>query len=85
LFSLKDDLHVTYSMMNPFKEGGDDTNQVRSEFCLKMHINQFCEIRHISQNIYWIKLKFYREILETCKYIMVSLQVNQSSVTYYLN
>jgi len=82
---LRDDLHVIYSRMDPFKEGGDDTNQGRSELFLKMHTNQFYEIRHISPNIYQIELKFYREILDTFKYIVISLQVNQSSVTYYLN
>jgi hypothetical protein len=48
-----------------FLKKEEDTNQVRSEFDLKISIDQFCEIEHISQIIYWNELKFYREILDT--------------------
>jgi hypothetical protein len=47
---------------NFFEEGEDDTNQVRFEFGLKIFAGQFCEIKHISQNIHQNKLTFYIEI-----------------------
>jgi hypothetical protein len=65
LFTLKDFFHYTYSRSNLFKEGDDDTNQVRSKFDLKMSANQFCVIRYTSQIVHWNVLKFYREILDT--------------------
>jgi hypothetical protein len=37
-------------------------NQVRSKFGFKMSADWFCEIEHTFQTVYWIKLKFYREI-----------------------
>jgi hypothetical protein len=48
-----------------------DTNQVRSKFGLKMFVDQFCEIGHISQTIHQNKLKFYKEILDTWKEVFV--------------
>jgi hypothetical protein len=65
LFTLEDVFYDTNSRSNIFKEGEEDTNQVRSEFDLKISIDQFYEIKHISQIIYWNELKFYREILDT--------------------
>jgi len=47
---------------NLFKEREGVTNQVSSEFDLKMFADQFCEIDHIFQTIY--QMKFYREILD---------------------
>jgi hypothetical protein len=43
----------------------NDINQIRFEFNLKISINQFCNIEHISQIIYQNELKVYREILDT--------------------
>jgi hypothetical protein len=65
LFSLGDDLHVKFSRTNPFEERGDDTDKVRFEFCYKMIINQLCKIGNISQKVNWMKLKIYREVLNT--------------------
>ena len=42
-------------MSNPFKEEENDMNQVRFEFNLKMSIDQFCEIKHISPTVHLIK------------------------------
>jgi hypothetical protein len=71
-------------MKKPFEKGGDDTNQVRSEFCLKIHTDQFCKIGHIFQNIHRIKLRCYKKILDTWNYIVVNFQFNLSFRTYYL-
>jgi len=68
-FILEDVLHNTNSRSNLFKEGKDDTNQVRPEFDLNMSTSQFREIEHIFQTVHWKSLKFYREILDTWKYI----------------
>jgi len=48
-----------------------DMNQVRSEFGLKMFANQSCKIGHISQTVHHNELTNYREILDTCNYILV--------------
>jgi hypothetical protein len=64
-FILEDVLHNTNSRSNLFKEGKDDTNQVRPEFDLNMSTSQFREIEHIFQTVHWKSLKFYREILDT--------------------
>ena len=48
-----------------------DMNQVRSEFDLKMFANQPCEIGYISQTVHHNELTNYREILDTCNYILV--------------
>jgi hypothetical protein len=42
----------------------DDTNQVMSEFCFKMHTDQFCKFGHISQIVHRIELTFYKEVLD---------------------
>jgi len=39
---------------------------------LKMSVDQFCEIGHISQEIHRVEMKFYREILDIWKYIYVN-------------
>ena len=83
MLTLEDVSHNTNSRPNLFKEGEDDTNQVRSKFSLKISINQFCEIKYISQTIHRIKLKFYKEILDTWNYIVVNFQVIWSLGTYY--
>jgi hypothetical protein len=85
LFSLGDDLHVIFSRTNPFEKRGDDTDKVRFEFCCKMIINQFCKIWNISKKLNWIKLKIYREVLNTWKYIVVKFKVNLILGTYYSN
>jgi hypothetical protein len=54
-FSSRDDLYFIDSRMNPFEDGGDDMHQVKFEFCLKMLVDQFCEIKHISQNVHCIR------------------------------
>jgi len=33
-------------------------NQIRFKFDLKINADLFCEIEHIFQTVYWIKLKF---------------------------
>ena len=71
MLTLEDFFHDTHLRSNLLNEGQDDTNQVKSEFCLKMSTDQFCKIRHISQTVYWIELKFYKEMLDTINYIMV--------------
>jgi len=43
----------------------NDINPIRFEFNLKISINQFYNIKHISQIIYQNELKVYREILDT--------------------
>jgi hypothetical protein len=48
-----------------------------------MFVNQFCEIRYISQTIHRIELKFYEKILDTWNYIVVNFQVIWSLGTYY--
>jgi hypothetical protein len=65
LLILKDVFHDTDLSLNLFKEMEDDTNQVMSEFGLKMFIDKFCKIRHISQTVHQIKLNFFREIQDT--------------------
>ena len=60
LFYLRDDLYVILSRTNPFKEEGDDINQVRSKFYLKMPIDFFYKIKHISQNVHYFIFIFYR-------------------------
>ena len=65
LLILKDVFHDTDLSLNLFKEMEDDTNQVMSEFRLKMFIDKFCKIRHISQTVHQIKLNFFREIQDT--------------------
>jgi hypothetical protein len=52
----------------------NDTNQVRSEFGLKMYADKFYEIKHISQTVHHNELAFYMEILNTWKYILVTFQ-----------
>jgi len=52
LLTLEYVFHDTYLRSNLFKDGRDDTNQIRSEFDLKMFVDQFCEIRHICQTVY---------------------------------
>jgi len=74
LFYSGDDLHIIDSRMNIFREGGEDTNQVRYYFFLKILIDQFCEIKHISQTVHQIKLKFYSKILETWNYILINFR-----------
>jgi len=37
-----------------------NTNQVMSEFSLKMSTDQFCEINHISQIVHRIEMQFHR-------------------------
>ena len=75
LLTLKDFFHNTDSRSNLFKEMEDDTNQVRSEFNLKMFANQFCKIKHISRTVHQIKPKIYREILDTWNYIVVNFHI----------
>jgi hypothetical protein len=48
----------------------DDTNPVMSEFGFKIYVDHFCKIRHTSQTVHQSELKFYREILDTRKYII---------------
>jgi hypothetical protein len=60
-----------------------DANQVKSEFDLKKFADQFCKIKHISQIIHRMELKFYRKILDTLNYIMVNVQVKLSLETYF--
>jgi hypothetical protein len=48
IFSSGDDLYLIYLKVKLFKEEGNDTNQVRSEFHLKMPNDKFCKIMHIS-------------------------------------
>ena len=48
-----------------------------------MSVDQFWVIRHISQIVYQNKIKFYREILDTKKYILGNYHVKLSSGTYY--
>ena len=57
------------------KEREDDRNQVKFEFDLKLFVNQFCDIMHISQTILQIKMKFYMKVLDTWNYIMVDFHV----------
>jgi hypothetical protein len=75
LLTLKDFFYNTDSRSNLFKEMEDDTNQVRSEFDLKMFANQFCKIKHISRIIHQIKPKIYRKILDTWNYIVVNFHI----------
>ena len=82
-FTLDDFFHGTYMRSNLFKEWEGDTNQVRSEFGLKMSIDQFYEINHIYQTVHCNELKFYVVILDTWNYILLNLQVKWSSRTYY--
>jgi hypothetical protein len=71
LLTLEDVFYDTNSRLNLFKEEDDDTTQVRFKFSLKMSIDQFCEIEHISQTINQNELKLYRNILDTWKYILI--------------
>jgi hypothetical protein len=52
------------------------------EFGFKMFVGRICKIRHISQTIYWIELIFYKEIKDTCKYIVITFYVKWSLGTY---
>lgn len=61
----------------------NDINQIRFEFNLKISINQFCNIEHISQIIYQNELKVYREILDTWNYNLINFQVKYSLRIYY--
>jgi hypothetical protein len=83
LLTLEYVFHYTNSRLILFKEGEDDMIEVRFEFSLKISADQFCEIRHISQTIYWKNMKFYNEILDTWIYILLNVQVKWSSETYY--
>jgi hypothetical protein len=47
------------------KSNLSNTNQIKSEFSLKMSIDQCFKIIHISQTVHQNKLQFYREILDT--------------------
>lgn len=40
-------------------------NQVKFKVGLQMFINQFYEINYISQTVYWIELKVFKNILDT--------------------
>jgi len=53
-----------------------------SEFGFKMFVGHICKIRHISQTMYWIELIFYKEIKDTCKYIVIKFRVKWSLGTY---
>jgi hypothetical protein len=82
LLTLEDVFHNIDSRLNLFKEREDDTNKVKYEFNLKMSIDQFCEIMHISQTVHQNELKFFKEILDTWNYILVNVHVKLSSRTY---
>lgn len=73
-----------YHISKPFRVH-HDTNQVRSEFCLEMPTDLFYEIRHIFQTVYRIKLRFYKEILDTWKRIVVKFHSIRVMQPYYLN
>jgi hypothetical protein len=63
--TLEDVFYDIDSKSNLLKERKEDTNQVRSEFGLKIFVDQFCKFKDISQTAHRNKLKFYREILDT--------------------
>jgi hypothetical protein len=48
LLTLEDVFYYIDSKWNLYKEGKDYTNQVRSNYGLKIYADQFCEIEHIS-------------------------------------
>ena len=52
------DFHVIYSRTNPFKEGGDDINQVRSEFRLKYLLTSFAR-SNISLKLYILSCLYF--------------------------
>jgi len=47
LLTLQDIFYDIDLRLNLYKEGKDDTNQVRSNYGLKISADQFCEIEHI--------------------------------------
>jgi hypothetical protein len=71
LFTLEDVFYDTYLRLNLFKEGEDDTNQVRFEFDFKIYGDQFWEIEHVSQIVHRNEIKLYRKILDICNYSLV--------------
>jgi hypothetical protein len=80
---LEDVFHDIYSRSNLFFKKENDTNQVRSEFDLKISTNQFCKIDNISQTVYHNEMKFYKKILDISNYILIIFQIKWSSRTYY--
>jgi hypothetical protein len=46
-------------------------NQVKFDFDFQIFADLFGKIGHISQTVYQIEVKFYREILNTLNYIVV--------------
>jgi len=81
--TLEDVFYDIDSKSNLLKERKEDTNQVRSEFGLKIFVDQFCKFKDISQTAHRNELKFYREILDTWNYILINFQVKLSLEIYY--
>ena len=58
-------------------------NKDMSKFDFKISIDQFCEIKYISQIVHQNDFKYYSKKLDTWSYIFANVQVKWSSKTYY--